>query len=93
DPFKVTPILDNDIRTSSSSHDSCSHLEPEKLSRIPSNTSTITTNPETLESTYDNEINESELRRRRINVEAADRISITPDIINTTVEPDFIVEQ
>ncbi|CAG8640754.1 17658_t:CDS:10, partial [Cetraspora pellucida] len=66
---------------------------PEKLSRIPSNTSTVTTNPETLESTYDNEINESELRRRIINIEATDRISITPDIINTTVEPDFVVEQ
>ncbi|CAG8725165.1 1464_t:CDS:2, partial [Cetraspora pellucida] len=33
------------------------------------------------------------LRRRRINVEATDKISITPDILNTTVEPDFIVEQ
>ncbi|CAG8768899.1 17287_t:CDS:2, partial [Cetraspora pellucida] len=93
DPFKVTPILDNDIRTSNSLHEISSHLEPEKLSRIPSNTSTVTTNPETLESTDDKEINESELRRRRINIEATDRISITLDIINTTVEPDFVVEQ
>ncbi|CAG8555747.1 4794_t:CDS:2, partial [Cetraspora pellucida] len=76
---RSTPILDNDIRTSNSSHESCSHLEHEKLSRIPSNTSTVTTNPK--------------LRRRKINVEATDKISITPNIINTTVEPDFVVEQ
>ncbi|CAG8733286.1 12681_t:CDS:2, partial [Cetraspora pellucida] len=54
---------------------------------------TVTTNPEILESTDDNEINESELRRRRINIEATDRISITLYIINTTVEPDFVAEQ
>ncbi|CAG8799649.1 9640_t:CDS:1, partial [Cetraspora pellucida] len=36
--IQVTPILDNDIGTSNSSHESCLHLEPEKLSRIPSNT-------------------------------------------------------
>ncbi|CAG8797338.1 11692_t:CDS:2, partial [Cetraspora pellucida] len=30
---------------------------------------------------------------RRINVEATDRISITPNIVNSTVEPDFVVEQ
>ncbi|CAG8497542.1 16990_t:CDS:2, partial [Cetraspora pellucida] len=70
----------NDIRTSNSSHESCSHLEPEKLSRIPSNTSTVTTNP-------------VKLRRRRINVEATDRISITPNIINATVEPNFVAKQ
>ncbi|CAG8731695.1 6573_t:CDS:2, partial [Cetraspora pellucida] len=80
DPFKVTPILDNDIRTSNSSHESCLHLEPEKLSRIPSNTSTVTTNT-------------GKLRRRKINVEATDRISITPNIINATVEPGFVAEQ
>ncbi|CAG8818090.1 32210_t:CDS:2, partial [Racocetra persica] len=88
-----TPILDNDIRSSNSSHASSSHLEPEKLSRIPSNTSTVTTNPETSESTDENEINESELRRRRINIETTDGISTTPNFINTTVESDFVVEQ
>ncbi|CAG8602302.1 17085_t:CDS:2 [Racocetra fulgida] len=115
---QVTPILDNDIRSSNSSHASSSHMESEKLSRIPSNTSTVTTNPgkvhlfklsnfffpryiltypismsETSESTDENEINESELRRRRINIETTDGISTTPNFINTTVESDFVVEQ
>ncbi|CAG8620906.1 10447_t:CDS:10, partial [Gigaspora margarita] len=85
DPFKVTPILDN------SSSANSSQLEPEKLSRIPSNNSTIASNLETSsESTDDNEINGTKLRRRRINVETTNGISPTPDIINATVE---VVEQ
>ncbi|CAG8456773.1 13914_t:CDS:10, partial [Dentiscutata heterogama] len=89
DPFKVTPILD------SSSSASSSQLEPEKLTRIPSNASTIASNLESSsESTDDNEINGSKLRRRKnINVETTDGIPITTNIINSTVENDYVVEQ
>ncbi|CAG8479353.1 5677_t:CDS:10 [Dentiscutata erythropus] len=89
DPFKVTPILE------SSSSASSSQLEPEKLTRIPSNASTIASNLESSsESTDDNEINGSKLRRRKkINVETTDGIPTTTNIINSTVETDYAVEQ